>query len=241
MSGADCEHLREIAPEVALGIADGEDRAWALEHLDDCPACRARIERLSALADELLLLAPAAEPPGRASRPASPTRSAPAPRRRSCCRRRCRAPGRGRASPPPPAPPARSGSRSATTATSPTPTARRSRSPTASTSTRRRSMLPGGEKVGYVYGYQGRASWVLAVIYDGVADGRLPVAAVTHDGKRMPLRPLAIRRRPRQRRRRDLRPLRRTRRGPPARRTTAARSPTPTCTTARRADCAGVH
>ena len=33
---ADCERLRELAPELALGIADGEERAWALEHLADC-------------------------------------------------------------------------------------------------------------------------------------------------------------------------------------------------------------
>ncbi len=26
-----CEHVRELAPELALGIADGEERAGALE------------------------------------------------------------------------------------------------------------------------------------------------------------------------------------------------------------------
>ena len=110
--GADCERLREIGPELALGIADGEDRAWALEHLADCPECRARIERLSTLADELLLLAPAAEPPAGfearvAEAIAAPTRTAalalaaPPARCRSALR-----------SPPPSAPRARSGSRS---------------------------------------------------------------------------------------------------------------------------------
>ena len=76
-----------------------------------------------------------------------------------------------------PAPRPPSGSRSATTASSPTPTARRSRSPTASTSTPPPVELPGGEQVGYVYGYQGRASWVLAVIYDGLPDGRYRLEA----------------------------------------------------------------
>ena len=33
---------------------------------------------------------------------------------------------------------------------------------------------PGGGKAGYVYGYQGRASWVMAVVYDRVEDGELP-------------------------------------------------------------------
>ena len=51
---------------------------------------------------------------------------------------------------------------------------------------------PGGQKVGYIYGYQGRTSWVLAVIYDGVASGNYELQLVTHDGKRMPLREIAI-------------------------------------------------
>ena len=89
MTPADCEHLREIAAEVALGIADGEDRAWALDHLDGCPACRARIERLSTLADELLLLAPADEPPP-GSTAAWARRSRP---RRPATARACAAPG----------------------------------------------------------------------------------------------------------------------------------------------------
>ena len=52
--------------------------------------------------------------------------------------------------------------------------------------------LPGGERVGYVYGYQGRASWVLAVIYDGLPDGRYRLELVTGDGRRMPLRSIEV-------------------------------------------------
>jgi hypothetical protein len=58
-----CERVRELAPELALGIADGEERAEALEHLARCPECRRYLEELSVSADELLLLAPAHEPP----------------------------------------------------------------------------------------------------------------------------------------------------------------------------------
>jgi len=58
-----CERVRELAPELALGIADGEERAEALEHLARCPDCRRYLEELSVSADELLLLAPAHEPP----------------------------------------------------------------------------------------------------------------------------------------------------------------------------------
>ena len=63
MTDPSCERVRELAPELALGIADGEERAAALEHLARCPDCRRYLEELSVSADELLLLAPAQEPP----------------------------------------------------------------------------------------------------------------------------------------------------------------------------------
>src|SRR5262245_6854787 len=58
-----CEHVRELGAEVALGIADGEDRARVLEHVAECADCRRELERLSAVADELLVLGPEREPP----------------------------------------------------------------------------------------------------------------------------------------------------------------------------------
>jgi hypothetical protein len=58
-----CEEMRELAPDIALGIADGEERAAALEHLSTCAECRREVEQLSQVADELLMLAPAQEPP----------------------------------------------------------------------------------------------------------------------------------------------------------------------------------
>ncbi|HZD71171.1 MAG TPA: hypothetical protein VFA45_20405, partial [Actinomycetes bacterium] len=58
-----CEPLRELAPELALGIAAGEDRDAALRHLSGCAACRQLVSELSTVGDELLLLAPALEPP----------------------------------------------------------------------------------------------------------------------------------------------------------------------------------
>jgi anti-sigma factor RsiW len=58
-----CEELRELAPELALGIVEGEERGRALEHLVDCPECRRRVEELAEVADQLLLLAPHREPP----------------------------------------------------------------------------------------------------------------------------------------------------------------------------------
>ena len=58
-----CEEVRELAPELALGIVEGEERGRALEHLTDCPDCRRRVEELSEVADELLMLAPHKEVP----------------------------------------------------------------------------------------------------------------------------------------------------------------------------------
>jgi putative zinc finger protein len=78
-----CAEIRELAPELALGVVDGEERGRALEHLADCPDCRRRVEELAEVADELLLLAPHTEPPvgfeGRALAPLQPARQ---PRRR---------------------------------------------------------------------------------------------------------------------------------------------------------------
>jgi DNA ligase D len=42
-----CEELRELAPELALGVVEGEERGRALEHLADCPECRRRVEELA--------------------------------------------------------------------------------------------------------------------------------------------------------------------------------------------------
>ena len=75
-----CEETRGLAAELALGIVEGEERGRALEHLAVCPECRRRVEQLSEVADELLLLAPAKEVPvgfesarwRRSARPPSP-------------------------------------------------------------------------------------------------------------------------------------------------------------------------
>jgi hypothetical protein len=190
MSGAPCEHLREIASEVALGIADGEDRAWALEHLDGCPACRARIERLSDLADELLLLAPAAEPPAGFEARVGEAIS-PGSRRRSFFRRRFVIPAAAAIAAAACAAGAvwfaLSDDRNLADSYRATLAVANGESFDAAP-----MVLPGGENAGYVYGYQGRASWVFAIVYDGVPDADYQLQVVTRDGKQMPLRPLSI-------------------------------------------------
>lgn len=60
---SDCEEVRALAPELALGIASGEERARALEHLGSCAECRSYVQEMSDASDELLLAAPVHEPP----------------------------------------------------------------------------------------------------------------------------------------------------------------------------------
>jgi hypothetical protein len=58
-----CEEVRELAADVALEIADGEQRAEVLRHISTCAECRRLVEELSEVGDELLMLAPVTEPP----------------------------------------------------------------------------------------------------------------------------------------------------------------------------------
>jgi predicted anti-sigma-YlaC factor YlaD len=80
---ARCEETRELLAELALGVADGEERGRALQHLAECPDCRMELEKLSDVADELSLLAPHREVPvGFESRVLANVLPAPPPRRR---------------------------------------------------------------------------------------------------------------------------------------------------------------
>lgn len=58
-----CERVRELAPELAIGIADGQGRDSALRHAAVCQECRRLIFELASIADEVLLAVPAQEPP----------------------------------------------------------------------------------------------------------------------------------------------------------------------------------
>jgi len=57
-----CDELRLLAPELALGTIDGEERAEALRHLATCAECRRLVDQLTTVADELLMIAPVQEP-----------------------------------------------------------------------------------------------------------------------------------------------------------------------------------
>jgi len=63
MGDMTCEAVSSADVEVALGIASGEVRAGVLEHVEHCPACRARLRELGNVSEKLVSLIPPAEPP----------------------------------------------------------------------------------------------------------------------------------------------------------------------------------
>jgi anti-sigma factor RsiW len=63
MKAMNCEQVAAAAPELALGILPGDERAAALAHLDDCPSCQQEVGSMVGLTDTLLLLTPTAQPP----------------------------------------------------------------------------------------------------------------------------------------------------------------------------------
>jgi hypothetical protein len=58
-----CAQLREVAPELALGVLGGAERAEALIHVNGCARCQALVNELTEVADTLPMLAPEHEPP----------------------------------------------------------------------------------------------------------------------------------------------------------------------------------
>jgi hypothetical protein len=63
MSVLNCGQVSELAPELALDVLTGAERAEAVAHINECSRCRNLLADLSAAADTLALLVPEAEPP----------------------------------------------------------------------------------------------------------------------------------------------------------------------------------
>lgn len=57
-----CPDVEVLAPELALGIVSAGERASALTHLGQCRSCQRLVDELATVADDLLVLAPEAEP-----------------------------------------------------------------------------------------------------------------------------------------------------------------------------------
>ncbi len=58
-----CDAVDRLAPELALDVLDGDDRAAVLDHVATCARCRRELVELSAVADALLHAVPTVEPP----------------------------------------------------------------------------------------------------------------------------------------------------------------------------------
>jgi hypothetical protein len=85
--GLECAEARELFPELAAGVAAGDERARALGHLSGCPACRREFAGTAEVIDELLWLVPEHDPPAGFESsvlarltPAAPRRRRPHPR-----------------------------------------------------------------------------------------------------------------------------------------------------------------
>jgi hypothetical protein len=59
----DCAATRDLIPELAAGVAAGDERAAALAHVADCADCQRSLAATAEIVDQLLLLAPEREPP----------------------------------------------------------------------------------------------------------------------------------------------------------------------------------
>jgi Putative zinc-finger len=185
-----CEQVRDLAPELALGIAEGEERDAALRHLSGCSGCRQLVSELSSVGDELLQLAPASDPPvGFASRVLAEV--AKPPQRRGI------------------QPPARRWQWLATAAAAVVLAATLGAgSVLLATSGDRRladsyqAVLAQGRgayflaaplrgpqgRVGTVFGYQGQPSWVMVTLQPSIQEeGRFQVQVVTRDGRYLSL------------------------------------------------------
>jgi hypothetical protein len=63
MSVLTCAEVRELAPELALGILGGAERAEVVLHVNECARCQAYVSELTEAADVIPQLVPEAEPP----------------------------------------------------------------------------------------------------------------------------------------------------------------------------------
>jgi len=79
--GLECAEARELIPELAAGVAAGDERARALGHLSGCAECRRELAGTAEVVDELLLLAPEHEPPAGFERAVLARLTGVAPRR----------------------------------------------------------------------------------------------------------------------------------------------------------------
>ena len=63
MSVLTCAEVRDLSPELALGVLGGAERAEVVLHVNGCARCQAYVAELTEAADAIPLLVPEHEPP----------------------------------------------------------------------------------------------------------------------------------------------------------------------------------
>jgi Putative zinc-finger len=183
----ECAEIRELLPELAAGVAAGDERARALAHLSLCGDCRLELEAMATVVDELVALAAPVEPPGGFA--AAVMAKVARPSNRRWWRRALR--------------PAMAVALAAAIgiaigaagAMQVTADDRRlavlyrhtlqiagGRYLTAS-----QLIVSDGSRAGTVFAYQGTPSWVFVVVWSGTVGGTYRVDLVTRDGRERPI------------------------------------------------------
>jgi hypothetical protein len=190
----ECAAARELLGELAAGVAAGEDRARVLDHLSGCAECRSELASAADVVDELLLLAPAHEPPPRFAS-AVMARIDPAG-----ARLRPRWPALLRVASVVAVVGLAAGLAAGAVwwrTADDRETARHYRDTLAIAHGERFSATPlllrGGAETGTVFAYQGSPSWVYVAFRSPPAPGEYQVRLQTRDGRRVALRPFTAR------------------------------------------------
>ena len=191
-SSADCAMTREALPALALGIADGEQRALALEHIAGCADCRRELAELSSLADELIALAPEREPPPGFENRVLDRLATRQPRRRPA-RRRLR---RWAFAAVVPAVAAATALVMSVSYSSDLRLASQYRSALMGAHGKyfqsARLRAPAGQEAGIVFAYQGSPSWMFYTLHGRYAGGLYTEQIVTRSGRTLTLPPFKL-------------------------------------------------
>ena len=188
--GLECAEARELFPELAAGVAAGDERARALGHLSGCPACRREFAGTAEVVDELLWLVPEHDPPAGFESsvlarltPAVPPRRHPRPRllwAASIVTAAALAAGTVWWQ--------TAGDRELANDYRHTLTVAHGHGLSAAP-----LLLAGGGETGTVFAYDGSPSWIYVTFREAPLQGRYDVRLLTRDGRRLVLRPFTAR------------------------------------------------
>jgi Putative zinc-finger len=187
--GLECAEARELFPELAAGVAAGDERARALGHLSGCPACRREFAGTAEVVDELLWLVPEHDPPAGFEPSVLARLTAAAPPRRRPRPRLLWA-----------ASIAAAAALAAGTVWWQTADDRELASSYRQTlavahghDLSAAPLLAGGAETGTVFAYQGSPSWIYVTFRSTPPQGRYDVRLLTRDGRRLALRSFTTR------------------------------------------------